>query len=126
MNSSQIKINVTVSSRIGLQLLLFGVALATLCNAQDSEVESGGLQKLTAEDTPLLPGEKIAFFGDSITMQGGFIQLTDKAIKESANTTNTLCRYDCNPWKVHFCWGMCFILGLTCVPLLASCACLKN
>lgn len=80
------KINAPIPPRIGLQLLLFGVALATFCNAQDSETESGGLRKLTAEDTPLLPGEKIAFFGDSITMQGGFIQLTDKAIKESAST----------------------------------------
>lgn len=73
---------------VGIPLFLFVVALATSCNGQIPTAKngSGGLQELTAADTPLRQGEKIAFFGDSITMQGGFIQLIDKAIKESANT----------------------------------------
>jgi len=47
---------------------------------------SAGLVKLTAKTTPLLKGEKIAFFGDSVTMQGGYIDMMAAALKESTHT----------------------------------------
>ncbi len=46
-----------------------------------------GLAKLTAQDTPLLKGDKIAFFGDSVTMQGGYIDMMAAALKEGAHTS---------------------------------------
>ena len=45
-----------------------------------------GLAKLVDAPTPLKADEKIAFFGDSITMQGGYIKLIGQAIKESDAT----------------------------------------
>jgi lysophospholipase L1-like esterase len=45
-----------------------------------------GVEQLTAADTPLRQGDSIAFFGDSVTMQGGYIDIMKKAIKESPNT----------------------------------------
>jgi lysophospholipase L1-like esterase len=48
--------------------------------------EKNGLSQLTAAGTPLGKADKIAFFGDSVTMQGGYIQLMQKSLKQSANT----------------------------------------
>lgn len=45
-----------------------------------------GLAKLTAADSPLTAGAKIAFFGDSITMQGGYIDRIEKALAENERT----------------------------------------
>jgi len=42
-----------------------------------------GLAKLVDAPTPLKADDKIAFFGDSITMQGGYIKLIGQAIQES-------------------------------------------
>jgi isoamyl acetate esterase len=47
---------------------------------------TAGLELLTGTKTTLRKGDKLAFFGDSITMQGGYINLLAKAIKESAAT----------------------------------------
>ena len=53
------------------------VCLALLSSVQAQEEKkdhpksaSPGLVKLTAKSTPLLQGDKITFFGDSVTMQG--------------------------------------------------------
>lgn len=46
---------------------------------KDATTLSPGLAKLTARDTPLRPGEKIAFFGDSVTMQGGYLRMIGAA-----------------------------------------------
>ncbi len=48
--------------------------------------EESGLASLTGKNTPLKPGTSIAFFGDSITMQGGYIQTMQKALATSPQT----------------------------------------
>jgi lysophospholipase L1-like esterase len=48
--------------------------------------EDTGLAALTGKDTPLKPGTTIAFFGDSITMQGGYIETIQKALTTSPQT----------------------------------------
>ena len=53
---------------------------------KDATTLSPGLAKLTARDTPLRPGEKIAFFGDSVTMQGGYLRMIGAARGASENT----------------------------------------
>lgn len=67
------------------------VALLTPVQAQEKKEQPKqlppGLVKLTAKGTPLMKGEKIAFFGDSVTMQGGYIDLMATALKESPNTS---------------------------------------
>ena len=45
-----------------------------------------GRANLTGKDTPLKDGMRIAFFGDSITMQGGYIRNIQKALKEGEGT----------------------------------------
>jgi len=49
-------------------------------------VSTAGLELLAGPKTPLRKGDKIAFFGDSITMQGGYIDLIEKSIREGAAT----------------------------------------
>ena len=71
-------------------------AVAALClvvplaaraeNAPEPAKLSPGLEKLTAKDTPLKKDMKIAFFGDSVTMQGGYITTIRAALKNSPNT----------------------------------------
>ena len=62
--------------------------LCSLTSAEESknQVKSAGLTQLTAADTPLCKGDTIAFFGDSVTMQGGFIKHIDDALKQSGHT----------------------------------------
>jgi isoamyl acetate esterase len=48
--------------------------------------EESGLAALTGRNTPLKQSTAIAFFGDSITMQGGFIQTMKKALDVSPQT----------------------------------------
>ena len=48
--------------------------------------EATGRASLTGKDTPLKDGMKISFFGDSITMQGGYIRNIQKALKEGEGT----------------------------------------
>jgi len=75
------------------KILVATICLAMLSPVQAQEKEdqkspSPGLVKLTARDTPLLKGETIAFFGDSVTMQGGYIDMMAAALKESTNTSS--------------------------------------
>ena len=71
-----------------------GMCLAMLSPVQAQDKSGGekklspGLVKLTAKDTPLRKGDKIAFFGDSVTMQGGFINMMAAALKESPVTSD--------------------------------------
>lgn len=73
-------------------ILAFVLCLGLMTSVQAQEKKdngkklSPGLVKLTAKTTPLQKGDKIAFYGDSITMQGGFIDLIAAAVKESPNT----------------------------------------
>jgi lysophospholipase L1-like esterase len=48
--------------------------------------EASALTALVGPSTPLKPGMKIAFFGDSLTMQGGFIETLKKSIAQSDQT----------------------------------------
>jgi lysophospholipase L1-like esterase len=52
----------------------------------ETAAENIGLAELTGKDTPLKAGASIAFFGDSITMQGGYIQAIKKALDQSPQT----------------------------------------
>lgn len=45
-----------------------------------------GRTNLAGKDTPLKDGMKIAFYGDSITMQGGYIRAIQSALKEGEGT----------------------------------------
>ncbi len=45
-----------------------------------------GLKELTSKSTPLKAGDKIAIYGDSVTMQGGYITMMNKAIAASDKT----------------------------------------
>ena len=69
------------------------VCLTLLSSVQAQEKKdhpknaSPGLVKLTAKGTPLLQGDKIAFFGDSVTMLGGYIDMMSTALKESDHTS---------------------------------------
>ncbi len=79
-----------------LSACLKTVAITALClvvpltaraeNTPEPAKLSPGLEKLTAEDTPLKKDMKIAFFGDSVTMQGGYITTIRAALKDSPNT----------------------------------------
>jgi isoamyl acetate esterase len=62
--------------------------LTSVSNAQSENANKpeNGLARLTAGNTTLKQGDKIAIFGDSITMQGGHIQLIDAALKGSDHT----------------------------------------
>jgi lysophospholipase L1-like esterase len=55
-------------------------------DAAKSKPLSPAVAKLVADGTPLAKGDKIAFFGDSITMQGGHIQMIAAAIRQSPAT----------------------------------------
>ena len=47
---------------------------------------TAGLELLAGTKTTLRKNDKLAFFGDSITMQGGFIEQIGKSLKESPAT----------------------------------------
>lgn len=51
-----------------------------------SGISSSGLEVLSGAKTALRKGDKIAFFGDSITMQGGYITLIESSLKEGEGT----------------------------------------
>ena len=69
----------------------FCLALLSSSQAQEKKSQpnklSPGLVKLTNLNTPLRRGDKIAFFGDSVTMQGGYIDMMAAAIKEIPHTS---------------------------------------
>ena len=56
------------------------------CAERAKLFEVGGLKKLTGVDTPLKAGMKISFFGDSITMQGGYINTIQAGLKAGEGT----------------------------------------
>lgn len=71
------------------------VAVSTLCTTLCALVlvsrgiaaeEPAGVARLVGKGTPLRAGMKIAFYGDSITMQGGYIATIRKAIAASPDT----------------------------------------
>ena len=47
---------------------------------------NAGLTELTGPDTPLKAGMKIDFFGDSVTWQGGYIKMMQRALDVSPKT----------------------------------------
>ncbi|MEQ1905987.1 MAG: GDSL-type esterase/lipase family protein [Pirellulaceae bacterium] len=57
-----------------------------MAQTPELKTDEAGLARLTSSGTKLAAGEKIAFFGDSITMQGGYIQSIDKALKGRDHT----------------------------------------
>ncbi len=84
-------------------LLLSAVTLAVLFGNQAPAAEAAetkeqaaqqqteypeGVQQLVAEDSPLSEGERIVFFGDSITQAGGYHKLIAKALEEKRPELN--------------------------------------
>ena len=80
-HSQQSKKENFVIRQTGLSL-----ALCLVIAASAHSAESPGLAALTGKDTPLKQGVAIAFFGDSITMQGGYIETMKKALITSPPT----------------------------------------
>jgi lysophospholipase L1-like esterase len=66
-------------------VLAVAVALS-LSNCEARAAESAGIQKLCGEGTPLRKEDRISFIGDSITMQGGYVDLLAKALKTGKAT----------------------------------------
>ncbi len=64
-------------------LLLLMTPWAVNAQSEPTTYKEHGLGRLTAAESKLHSGEKIAFFGDSITMQGGYLQLMEQALKAS-------------------------------------------
>jgi lysophospholipase L1-like esterase len=54
--------------------------------ARAADYEIAGLAGLTGPETPLTAGLTIAFFGDSITMQGRYVRLIEQALAASGDT----------------------------------------
>jgi lysophospholipase L1-like esterase len=74
--------NASVSWGLGLLLALSAAGLL----AAPAIVLTGDFEPLTGPDTPLRANERISFIGDSITMQGGFIDLLRQAFQKSSST----------------------------------------
>lgn len=74
----------------GMVLMVACSGLTFVLAAQESDAPKSktGLERLTAADTPLKKGDRISFFGDSVTMQGGYIQDLEKALKASEHTNS--------------------------------------
>lgn len=79
---------VRLSMMIGVA---FCVAVPPAGLAQEKKEQPGkpsaGLAKLTGKTTPLIKGDKIAFFGDSITMEGGYIDRIAAGLRDSPATS---------------------------------------
>lgn len=65
---------------------LAALAAVLVLAGAGSAFAEGGLDRLAGKDTPLKAGTKIAFFGDSITMQGGYIDRMAKALAAGEGT----------------------------------------
>ena len=88
--------NPTNKHRILQQTLALTLMAGALCayaaepakapGATAPAVSTAGLELLAGPKTTLRKGDKLAFFGDSITMQGGYIDMLDKSLKESLAT----------------------------------------
>ena len=66
-------------------------------------ISTTGLDLLTGPQTTLRKADKIAFFGDSITMQGGYINSLEKSLKAGAGTKDlgvTIFRHGLNGGRV--------------------------
>ena len=74
-------------SRFLLSLFATFVGLSfTYAEDKPAALETPGLKALAAEGTPLKAGTKIAIFGDSLTMQGGYLETMKKALSASPAT----------------------------------------
>jgi lysophospholipase L1-like esterase len=75
------------TSVVALMMTFAGIASQNVSAAPAVAGKAGsGIEQLTAKNTPLRQGDSIAFFGDSVTMQGGYIDMMKKAVNESPNT----------------------------------------
>jgi lysophospholipase L1-like esterase len=85
--------------------LLFTNTTPGLADAQQSlPLDGAELAKLASTDSPLPIETRIAFFGDSITMQGGFIDRIQRALEKRAadakQEPNKLFRHGLNGGRV--------------------------
>lgn len=68
---------------VGFVLVLsIAVTCASSVVAQGQTVEIANLDALVGADSQLQKRERVVFVGDSITMQGGFVELIDQALRE--------------------------------------------
>lgn len=65
-------------------IFCFTLVLSSVIGAQAAD--AAALQKLCGEGTPLRKGDRISFVGDSITMQGGYVDLLAKAVQSGKAT----------------------------------------
>lgn len=73
---------------VGLTILALQLTIAARAAETGKPAWEPGpaVKKLTSAGTKLKAGDKIAFFGDSITDQGGFVKLLGKALGEGEAT----------------------------------------
>lgn len=62
--------------------IVLALSLVSAVVAQEQTDEHANLDALVGAESPLKAGEKIVFVGDSITMQGGFVELIARAVQE--------------------------------------------
>ena len=82
-----------------LPILLFTLGFASPAALRAAEA----VKSLAAKGTPLEQGERISFIGDSITMQGGFVAVIEKAIAASEATKDLgvkVCKHGLNGARV--------------------------
>ena len=72
------------------EISAFAAEEATPPVSTQSGASTAGLKLLAGLKTALRKGDKLAFFGDSITMQGGYVQLIQSSLKESPVTKELL------------------------------------
>ncbi len=90
------RIVLAASAKEALMPVKPGTETAELPQAPDEPL-SPALTALTADSSPLAIGERIDFFGDSITWQGGYVDMLEKALAEHAQTRHvTLMRRGLN------------------------------
>jgi lysophospholipase L1-like esterase len=78
---------IMIHSRLFLPFFALLAGLSSL-HAEDkpAALPTPGLTALAAEGTPLKAGMKISVFGDSLTMQGGYLETMKKALAASPAT----------------------------------------
>ncbi|MDP1559766.1 MAG: GDSL-type esterase/lipase family protein [Pirellulaceae bacterium] len=62
--------------------IVFLLPLLSAVIAQEEATKPADLDALVGADSPLQKNERIVFVGDSITMQGGFVELIDQAVRD--------------------------------------------
>ncbi len=81
------RLNAGISTVLAVALCVGLTSTAKALESKKNEIHKlSGLEMLTAKDTPLKKGDKIAFFGDSVTMQGGYIKTIAAALQEGQYT----------------------------------------